>query len=1103
MIEFVLGGTGSGKSALITERILSDLKSDKKVVLIVPEQAALSTESSITLEAQNQNISTLNLEVLNFSRLCNRAFRLYGGISYSCVTPGAKALILWDALFSSIPYLKHYKTEIEDADKFVSSLTSLITEFKAYNITPAKLSEAAEEALADNVKLSEKLTDLSLIYSSYLSLLNEKWDDPSDDLSKLASLLEDRKMFDGYNVYIHSFKGFTPQQINVLRFIFEQAQSVTVTLCMRDSDSSFAFDAVKETKKVLTSLCRTAPQINYLEDNQDKPADLAFLERNLWDNIDGTSFDSATNNVRSVVCSDPYDEAEFVAADILSFIREGARYKDFAVIARDIERYKGIIDAVFKKFDIPCRIFDEIPLSEQPLFKLIISAIDIKNGNWSTSDVMVYLKTGLCSITPDECNTLENYVSTWNIRGSQWRNDNGWLMNPDGYKDRLTVEGKALLDTVNELRVKIVRPLEKLHEYLDGKHSVNEICHAIYAFLSDLCVSDKILSKNDDDEIRLWNCLCDVLDTMCETVGERKVDSKLFTGLFATVVAQSSIGTLPATIDEISVGSAHLLRTDSVKRTYILGLNENIFPAQALENSFFSDAEKIYLETCDLVLSPTSDKSFNEELYYFYTAVTSASEAVTVLCSQKEVDGKSLRPSIAFDRIHALFPNSKRAETSNLGSTRLICTPTQAFEYVYSLSGNEGEALRSAYRNLPEYEGVVDGERQPLQTTEESLDNEIVSKLFEDKIIDLSQSKLDKFVLCAFSYQCSYLLKLKEQKKAEFSPADTGNLIHRVLEKFFTNIRVDGKIPEISDRELEDQIDLILNDYLGGIFGKETDVNISKRSFQLFMRLKRTLRVLIRNLLDEFSESEFVPSFFELKIDDKNAGGIVAPLAFPLPDGSKALIHGTVDRVDTCKRGNDVYVRIIDYKTGKKEFNLADVALGLNLQMLIYLFSIWADKGGSFRKALNVSGDVIPAGVLYLKSKLDSFTAEADTDPSTVYRLTERSLKRNGLLLNEREILELMEKKLSGKYIPVSLNKDGSYSKVSVDKLHTLEEFGTLRRKVEETVTKLATEIKQGRSDCKPFKDKRNNSCKYCPYIAVCRSSYGFELKEDNNKFYG
>ncbi len=1092
MIEFILGGSGSGKSALITERILSDLRSDKKVMLIVPEQAALSSESAITLEAQRQSVSTLNLEVLNFSRLCNRAFRQYGGISYSSVTPGAKALILWDALFSSIPYLKHYKTEIEDADKFISSLTSLITEFKAYNVTPAMLSEASNEALEDNEKLSAKLSDLSLIYSSYLSLLNEKWDDPSDDLTKLASILEANDMFKGISVYIHSFKGFTPQQLKVLRYVFAQADDVALTLCMREEENTIAFESVKETKKVLTELLRTEPKITRLNAKSEKSEEISFLESSLWNNDDIEAYTEETDRVRSVVCSDPYDEAEFVASDILSFIRNGARYREFAVIARDIERYSGIIDAVFDKFGLPYRVFNEIPLSEQPLFKLIISALDIKNGGWSTDDVMVYLKTGLCPISPNECDRLENYVSTWNIRGSQWRSDSGWFMNPDGYTDRLTEEGAKLLDEVNELRVRIVRPLEKLHESLDGKSTVEVICRAIYDFLSELEVDKKILENNADDEIRLWNCLCDVLDTMCDTVGERKMDSKLFAGLFATVVSQSSVGALPSTIDEISVGSANLIRTDGVKHTYILGLNENIFPAQISENSFFSDADKIYLETCGVNLSPTSDKSFYEELYYFYTAVTSASERVTLICSNKDIDGKALRPSVAFNRIGTVMPGAPLIKTSELDRLHLICTPSQSFEHVYTLSGEEGEALRRAYEKIPEYGNMLYSEKQPLQTTDEKLDDEIASKMFKGDLY-LTQSRLDKFVLCSFSYQCAYVLKLKEQTKAEFSPADTGNLIHRVLEKFFSGILTDGKVPEISDRELEEQIDIILNDYLGGIFGKQTDVNISKRSFQLFMRLKRTLKLLIRNLLNEFKESEFVPSFFEMRIDDSGGPGTVAPLKFPLPDGSTAAIYGIADRVDTCKRGSDVYVRVIDYKTGKKEFNLADIALGLNLQMLIYLFSIWNDANGTFKKAIDVNGEVIPTGILYLKSRLDDVKADADTDPAVIYELAEKSLKRSGLVINDEEILRLMEKKLSGKYIPVSLKSDGEFTSSSLNNLHTLEEFGALRRSIEETVTRLATEIRSGKADCKPLKNKRNDGCKYCAYSAVCRNAASFE----------
>lgn len=1090
MIEFILGGAGSGKTALITERVLSDLANGKKAILIVPEQAALSTEGAVCFEAQKRGIGVLNLEVVNFSRLCNKAFRDFGGISYSSVTPGAKSLIMWDALFSVAPFLKHYSTELEEADKFVPALTSLISEFKAYNVTPIMLSEASEEALTDNKKLSDKLSDLSLIFSAYTSLLEKKWTDPSDDLTKLAKLLKGANMFKGYNVYLDSFKGFTPQQFNVISAIFGQADNTVISLCMRDDANTFAFESVKDTLKRLTQLSRTVPTLTVLSGIKRTSYDaIAFIEKNLWNYKDTSIFEEETECVRTVRCDDAYDEAEFTASDILERVRNGSRYRDFAVIARDIERYNGIIDAVFNKYGIPCRVFDRIDLFQKPLFKLILSALNIKAGSWSDEDMMVYLKTGLTDITPDECNKLENYITAWNIRGSQWKNDDGWFMNPDGYTDRLTESGEKLLNEVNELRIRIVRPLEKLHEYLDSKNTVDEICHALYSFILELGVDKKIENSADDDEIRLWNCFCDALDTMSETIGSRNADVRLFTGLLTAVVSQSNIGTLPATIDEITVGSANLIRADKIKHVYILGANENIFPAAMQQHSFFSDAEKVYLETCGIGLSPTADNSFYEELYYFYTSATVASESVTILCARSDSDGSALKPSVGFERITAIMPKAKAIDTRELGLFPRIASAKQALEYLYALDGSiEGEALKKAYLDRQEYINTVGSIKQPLVTSEEQIDIDTAKTVFKDDVY-LTQSRLDRYVLCKFSYYCSYILKLKENKKAQFRPADTGNLIHRVLEKFFTSVNTDGKIPNISDKELDNKVSEILNDYLGAIFGKGKNSTLSNRALQLFMRLKRTLRVLIKNLLDEFSQSEFVPSFFEMPIDNSGKDGTVAPLQIPLPDGTNAYIFGTADRVDTYKRGNDVYVRVVDYKTGKKEFSLSDIAMGLNLQMLIYLFSIWKDRNGSFRRALDIKGDIIPAGVLYFEARTATIDADPEADPQEIYALAESSLKRNGLLLGNEEILRMMEKKLSGKYIPVTLNKEGlPGSSIKALSLSTLEEMGEMMNKISSTVASLAAEMKSGKADCSPIRNARNDGCKYCSYKSVCRN---------------
>ena len=1103
MINFIQGRSGSGKTEYIIKQIISDLKNGKKVMLIVPEQTALSTESAVCYEAQKNNVSTIGLDVLNFSRLCNHAFRIYGGISYNTVTRGAKNLVLWDALFSSIPYLQHYKTEIENADRFVPSLAALFTEFKAYNVTPLSLSRAAEESRGDSEKLSSKLSDLSMIFASYVEKLSEKWEDPSDDLTKLASLLSKHNMFSGYNVYFDDFKGFTPQQYNVIRMIFAQADNCYVSLCLDDGSFVYAFDTVKETKKALTMLSRSDVNVTVLDCNvKNKGDDLSFLCENLWNYDSDALFDGKADSVSRVLCENVYDEADFVARDIVSKIRRGNRYSDFAVIARDIAEYKGIIDAALKKYGLPCRVFDRIELREKPLFKLITSAFNIKLNNWALEDIMVYLKTGLIGITDDECDKLQNYATTWNLRGSAWRNDDDWLMNPEGYKDVLTDESRNLLCELNEIKRKFSTPLIKLHEYLDGRSDVSTVCRQIYEFTLELGVPDTIALTEDDDEIRIWNCFSDALDTMSETIGNRVIGCKTFAGLFSVLVDESNVGTLPSTVDEITVGSADLLRPKSIKHGYILGLNEGKFPAEASEGLFFSDTEKAMLETYEINLSPGSDKVFGEELYHFYKSACMPSESVTFICSRMNMEGKELRPSFAFERIGALFTKCPVTDTRTISDVNRIESLSQSLDVFYSHFDDEiGEALKKIYAENDQYSALVSESKvESMSASTEKVSDELSQKLFGEDVY-LTQSIIDKYVLCAFSYHCAHVLKLKEEKKAEFNPADTGILIHKVLEVFFSNLKDTVSNDSVTDECLEEQIDKILFDYLGAIFGNKEKNSFTNRSLQLFLRLRRTLKVLIRNLLKEFEESEFTPTFFELPINNSNESGTVAPLKIPLPDGTNAYIHGVADRVDTVRKGKDVYVRVVDYKTGSKTFSLSDVAIGLNLQMLVYLFSIWKDRSGSFRRSLGIEGEIIPAGVMYFKARTDNVEAELDYAPEKIFELAEGTLKRNGLLISDKEILQMMEKKLSGKFIPVTVN-DNNELKTSTKclKLSSLEEMGALLNDISNTVSKIATEMKSGNATCLPIRNSSHDGCKYCAYKSVCRNTSSYE-SDANSRF--
>ena len=657
-----------------------------------------------------------------------------------------------------------------------------------------------------------------------------------------------------------------------------------------------------------------------------------------------------------------------------------------------------------------------------------------------------------------------------------------------------------------------MRPLLRLHEALDGSRTVTEICRSIYDHLVDLEITAKLEADGKDDEVRAFNCLCEALDVMDNAIGSRKMGAKLFLGLFTIVVGQTAIGTLPSTIDEITVGSADLTRATGISHAYVIGVNEECFPKSVSQNSFFSDNDKAYLETCGINLSPSIESDLCDELYYFYKAVAIPSKTLTVTCVLFDKNGAAVRKSVAFNRIAHILGKNMVEESSKISLNNTVFTTESG---LHALCGDETEetaAIRRALSTDSDAASLLNAQTQSFYSDADAEGiSEEVMKIIYPGDMKLSQSKLDKIALCPMSYQLSYALRLKEEKRATFQANDSGILVHRIVEVFFRNVSTEDGVKSLTDEEIDEMIDDILNDYLASIFGNKTLENVSKRAMNLFKRLKRTAKVVIKNLLEEFSQSDFVPRFFELPIEASDEDATVKSIDFKLFDGTKASLIGTVDRVDVCEKNNKLYVRVVDYKTGNKTFDLADVAQGFNLQMLLYLFSIWKDGNGKFKKSLNFDGDIIPAGVLYLIAKTPSLEEEPSTDPATIYRLAAEKITRNGLLIKDEDILRMMEKKLEGKYIPIKEASDNAmknrkkladslgivnneiFSDSSLKSLATLEEMGALLNQITDTVTKLANEIKSGNASCSPIRNDKHDSCKYCPHKAICRNPKSFE----------
>ncbi len=1050
---------------------------------------------------------SLSLEILNFKRLCNRIFREYGGLSYNYVTKSGRALVMWQTLCELSGMLDEYGGMKNDAG-FVSAMLAAVSEFKAYRISPSALEQAAKKSLDDPKykRLGAKLSDLSLIYADYVGLLGEMCDDPADDLTRAAELLRIHSFFAGSDVFLDSFNGFTPQEFEIIAAILHQAENVTLTLCCGGNEPPFENTA--DTASRLIRLAETLG-VEYdtlrLDDNlrANNPT-LRYVERNIWHDRakseqPETAYDPGA--LRFYKCPDCYAECEAVMCDIARRVREGDSYRDFGIIMRGCDRYDGIIDTTAEKYGIPLFFSKRTDITSKPLIKLILSALAIKTNNFATTDVISYVKTGLVGIASDELLPLEDYAERWGIRGrSIWSRE--FKLNPRGYTaEPMSEDDRELLARVNTARERLVNGLNRFIDSLDNCTTAEEYSKSLYNFLVELDIPTQLeaaveeLRSQDDyadsnkaeaDELeQLWGILIDSLDELCRVVPKLEVDCEVYAKLLGILFADCDIGRIPAGVDEVIAGDASLLRCTR-KHIYIIGANEGIFPQSQSGAGVLSDSDRDRLVALGLELAGTSEYQAVDERFYFYRALASASDTLTLLWSEADTSGRSLYPSIGVLRLMSLFPTAKIIDYSSLALIERLEGRGNLLEFIAESQGTRlHERLQAYCEASDEYRDKLRRLNIPLSETDIRLSDDL-GALVSGGDLALTQSRLDSYVLCHFSYYCKYVLKLEKREPVKFDAGNIGSFMHRILELFVSRTASSGRLAALTDEEIDRLTAELVESYMSEVCGLTSDNG--SRLGHLFHKLRRTSKLLCRNISDEFSQSEFEPAFFELPIRFGDGKGVsVEPLEVKLADGTSAYICGVADRVDLLRHEGKLYVRVVDYKTGTKEFSLDDIAMGLNLQMLLYLFSLWkngAHKGSALGK-LAETAEILPAGVLYFSATPPILSLDAEPEPAEVMRMVSDKLSRRGLLLDDKDVLSAMEHELSGKYLPIKQKKDGSFTKS--DALKSLADFGELLGQIEDTIRKIGGELKRGNASAHPLRTGKHDACKYCDMKPVCR----------------
>ena len=1071
MIHFIYGKSGSGK----TERIFSELeRSSGRVFLLVPDREAVAAESR-TAELNNAQ----NIDVLTFGRLCNYIFRQYGGLCVDYIGAGAKKLMMRNVMKVLSPALKEYG----DVNHFgiFEKMTELRTNCYHDKITPRKLEDAAK-AIGEDVPLGAKAADLGVIFSAFDVEVASRFEDPDGMLSSAYALLQQHDFFADCDVFIDSFSSFSAQQYDILERIFRTAKNVWITFSfVKEERNESAALILSDTERRVRGTVEAAGKNREIEEiilngfQRYRSEELVFLAENIVKNRAPAKEESfVPQDIQVVRAANGFSEAEAVALDICKAVRSGVRYRDIAVIVRDTSSYEGVLDAVFRKYEIPFFLSSRKEIREKPLIKLIFSAFSVAERGFRGPDVIAYIKTGYAGITSDEIGLFENYIIKWNVRGKMFTGDAPWNMHPRGYRADFTEEDTEKLIRLEKIRKKVISPLKAFAAAGKMASTVKERATLLFDFLIGLGVPAMLEEKAKEASLRgeaalaneavqLWNVFCGALDQLTASCGETEANASEFSQMLSMVLTETDIGKIPTAMDEVTISSAAQKIPGEPRYVYIVGAEEGKFPQRVSEKGLFSEYEKNLLKQHGVEISERMERNAAEEIYYFYRAATLPSEKLHVSFAHYNFSGEEQFPSVGVKRICALFKGLCISDFEKNDTKMRIESKKATFEKAMSTGGNLGRALREYYEADEEYSQKLKYMKIPLGAQDCVLSSESAELLFPGKL-SASYSRLERFIKCRFAYFCEYELKLRDDMPASFGAPDIGSFMHGVLEKTVKWI-ADGGEGDISAA-----VKKIAEDYIFEIFRTPPDL-IPKRLAHLFDYLCRSAEIFAKRIKEEFEVSSFRPRDFELTVGRE--GNAVAPLLLESDDVSVEL-RGKIDRVDTFEDGDGkLYVRVVDYKTGSKDFHIKNVKLGLDTQMLLYLFSIWENGEKRYQREPH------PAAVIYTKIRPPQVEMQIGDDAQAM----EGAISASGLFLKDEDILRAMDPMLNGDFIPI---KEKNLAKEDHPSLIGAGAFADLKKEVTDIVLKYAAELKKGVACAQPMEDSA--PCEYCKMKAVCRA---------------
>lgn len=1125
-LQLILGSSGAGKSHYLYETMIASSIEQPDCIhyVIVPEQFTMSTQKDFVMMHPNHGI--MNIDILSFMRLAYRILDEVGKEEKPVLEDTGKTLILRKVLEMKKEELIHFKGNIKRPG-FVDEVKSFLSELFQYSLKEDDL-EHVLESVSPNTMLYKKLKDIITIYSAFREYLKEKYITTEELMDVLYEALEKSDNIKKSIICFDGFTGFTPSQYQILERLMEYAKDIyiTITIDEREDISRVGepFWLFYLSKKTIHKLCHMADKKNIeimppvypkkqkgmLYRFQNSEA-LAALEHNLF-RYPMKPYEKPQTDIIIQSLRDPKREVAYMIREILHLVREeGYRYRDIAVVSGDVEGYGRTIDGEFKKVSIPCFIDSKRAIMSNPYVKCLDSLLEMVIRNFDYESVFHYLKSGMSGLERENIDQLENYVLAAGVRG--FKRYSAPFEKCTQYME------EDELEHINEIRQQFFQSIETAVLALKGgKKSVLAITKALYDFTLEQNVFEQLeqFKKRFEEENdllsakeygQIYGSVMEIFERLTELMGEEIVPLKEYRELLLTGFRQVEVGLIPAGVDQIVVGDIERTRLKDIKVLFLLGANDGIIPKSGDSGGILSDIERDSLKKTDIEMAPTKRENIYTEQFYLYLNLTKPQDRLYITYSNISEDGKKRKQSYLIGRICNLFPQLKIIDEKEINLTienalgtdkgkTFLLEGIRKYGKEDFLAGEKElwKQLYSWYLEQDKFNGTLfDYVNAACCPPRNSQISKAVAKALYGTPMIGSITRLEQYAACAYAHFLSYGLRLKEREEFKLTMPDLGNIFHAVLELYSNELKDRqtswNEIKEEERQQLVDQcVDKVTEQYGNTIFKS------NQRNEYVIKRIQRIAKRTLWALTKQVSKGDFVPKGYEMKfsfMEDIKATHI------HLSDGDEMGLTGRIDRLDTYEEDNSIYVKIIDYKSGKKVFRILDLYYGLEMQLAVYL-----DAAMEQVQKNNPEKEVVPAGIFYYG--IDDPIVEKNSFMEVEQSIL-KELRVNGLVNEDQAVIchmdsdftgdEGMKASVKSNVIPVETLKNGLFSKNS--SVAGKEEFHNMVHYIKKLMSQYGNEIVSGKADINPYKLGDKTACDYCSYKGICQ----FDKKWSGHKF--